>query len=89
MARARRRPGIKGRLDAVQGHAHATMNTAQGAIEAVKAAALGFLDNLQDGIEIKLTRDPKVSLMDFVTGKATELPFGLQVTFPDDDEDDE
>ena len=88
MAR-KRRPGIKGRLNAIQGHAHATMNTAQGAIMAVEAAALGLLDNLRDGVDITLTRKADVSLMDFFTGKAEELPFRLQVRFPDDPDEEE
>ena len=85
----RRRPGIKGRLNALQGHAHATMNTAQGAIMAVEAAALGLLDNLRDGIDITLSRKKEVSWLDFFTGKAEELPFRLQVRFPDDEDEDE
>ena len=65
------------------------MNTAQGAIMAVEAAALGLLDNLRDGVDITLTRKSGVSLMDFVTGKAEEMPFRLQVRFPDDPDEDE
>ena len=84
-----KRPGIKGRLDALQGHGHATMNTAQGAIEAVKAAALGLMDNLQDGLDITLSKRKGVTWKDFFFGHADEMPFRLQVRFPDDPDEDE
>ena len=89
LAGRQRRPGIKGRLNAIQGHAHATMNTAQGAIMAVEAAALGLLDNLRDGIDITLTKRKGVTWRDFFFGDAEEMPFGLQVRFPDDPDEDE
>jgi len=49
-----RRPGLKGRLDAVQGHAHATMNTAQQSIKASEAAVLGFFEELLDGVTLEV-----------------------------------
>jgi hypothetical protein len=82
-----RRPGIKGRLDALQSHGHATMSTAQGAILAVEAAALGFMDQLRDGVGITLVRKGNASWMDFLTGKATEFPIGLKVDFGDEEEE--
>ena len=51
---ARRRPGLKNRLDAVQGHAHATMNTAQQSIQASEAAVLGFFEELLDGVTLEV-----------------------------------
>lgn len=51
---ARRSGGLRGRLDRLEGNAHATMNTAQGAIAAVREAALGLLEELQDGVEFEL-----------------------------------
>jgi len=54
MARARRRPGIQGRLDAVQGHAHQTLGQAQTSMQNVEAAVLGLIDELQDGITLEL-----------------------------------
>jgi hypothetical protein len=51
---ARRSAGLRGRLDRLEGNAHQTMNTAQGAIAAVREAALGLLEELQDGVEFEL-----------------------------------
>ena len=82
-----RRPGIKGRLNALQGDAHATMSTARGAILAVEAAALGFMDQLRDGVDITLIRKDHTNWMDFLTGKTKEFPIGLKVDFGDDEEE--
>ena len=82
-----RRPGIKGRLNALQGDAHNTMSAARGAIEAVKAAALGIMDQLRDGVDITLIRKDHTSWMDFLTGKTKEFPIGLRVDFGDDEEE--
>lgn len=51
---ARRSGGLRGRLDRLESNAHQTMNTAQGAIAAVREAALGLLEELQDGVEFEL-----------------------------------
>ena len=51
---ARRSGGLRGRLDRLEGNAHATMNTAQGAIAAVRESVLGAIDELLDGIEFEV-----------------------------------
>jgi hypothetical protein len=80
----KRQRGLRARLDRVESNAHKTMNLAQAAIYAVKEAMLGFIENLEDGVDVKIQRDPKVSLMDFVSGKVTELPFHIKIKFKDD-----
>lgn len=87
MQRQRRRLGIGGRIRGLLAKADNTLDTAQGAILAVQAVALGFIDNLRDGVGIKLRKSREVRLRDFFFGDVTELPFYLQVEFPDEDED--
>jgi hypothetical protein len=82
----RRRPGIKGRLDALQGDAHNTMSAARGAIEAVKAAALGVMDQLRDGITVWLIWRDDFRFLDFIRGKIKQFPIGVKVDFGDEDE---
>ena len=83
---ARRSGGLRGRLDRLEGNAHATMNTAQGTIHALREAALGLLEELQDGVEIEIVKKPGVSLMDFIQGKSDTLPFSLRVTIAEEDQ---
>jgi hypothetical protein len=83
MARQR---GLRARLDRLEGNAHATMNTAQGAISGVREAAEGLLEELQDGIDIELVRKPGASLMDFIQGKADALPFSLRIVIKEDNQ---
>ena len=49
-----RRPGIKGRLDALQSHGHQTMDKAQQSMASVEAAVLGLIEELEDGIAFEL-----------------------------------
>jgi hypothetical protein len=62
------------------------MSAARGAIEAVKAAALGIMDQLQDGVDVTFYRRDDTSLMDFVMGKTKQFPIGVKVDFGDEDE---
>ena len=84
----RRRPGIGGRIRGLLAKADNTLDTAQGAILAVQAVALGFIDNLRDGVNIRLRKSREVRLRDFFFGDATELPFYFQVELPDEDDDE-
>ena len=84
----RRRPGIGGRIRGLLAKADNTLDTAQGAILAVQAVALGFIDNLRDGVNIRLRKSREVRLRDFFFGDATELPVYFQVEFPDEDDDE-
>ena len=84
----RRRQGIGRRIRGLLAKADNTLDTAQGAILAVQAVALGFIDNLQDGIDFKLCKTKGVTFRDFFFGDAEELPFHLQARFPDEDDGD-
>ncbi len=81
-----RQRGLRARMDRVEDNAHKTMNTAQAAIFAIKQAVTGFMENLEDGIDVKIHRDPGVSLMDFVSGKVSELPFHIKVKFKNEED---
>ena len=85
MAR-KRKGGLKARLDRLEGNAHQTMNTAQGSIVLVREAALGFLEELQDGVRVELVKDPNVSIMDFFTGKTQTLPFSVRIVVDEETE---
>ena len=76
MARQR---GLRARLDRLEGNAHQTMNTAQGAISGVREAAEGLIEELQDGIDVELVRKPGASVFDFFQGKCDTLPFKLRI----------
>lgn len=78
MAR-RRGGGLRGRMDRLEGNAHATMGQAQGTIAAIREAAVGLLEDLQDGFTVHLVRTGDATLMDFLTGKVSELPLSLRV----------
>jgi len=72
---ARRRGGIRGRLDQLQANANSTMFSAQDLIAFAKAV----LADVEDGFTIKLIRTGEGSVMDFVTGKIDELPIGVRI----------
>lgn len=75
----RRRPGIKGRLDQVQGKANQTMDVAQGVMLRLEAKLDGAVDEVLDGIDFELVRKGDASMMDFFTGKVSTLPFSLRI----------
>lgn len=52
---AKRRPGLRNRLDQLQGQANATMNQAQASTRNVEAAVVGLIEELLDGITLELT----------------------------------
>ena len=81
---ARRSGGLRGRLDRLEGNAHATMGTAKDSINLVREAVLGLLDELQDGIDIEIIKRPGASLMDFFQGKTDTLPFSLRIVVKED-----
>lgn len=78
MAR-RRNGGLRGRLDRLEGNAHATMGQAQATISAIREAAVGLLEDLQDGVTLQLVRTGDATLMDFLSGKVSELPLSLRL----------
>lgn len=49
-----RRGGLRGRLDRLEGNAHATMGQAQFTLTAIREAAVGLLEDLQDGVTFEL-----------------------------------
>lgn len=73
----RRSGGLRGRLDRLEGNAHATMGQAQGTIAAIREAAVGLLEDLQDGVTIEIRRTG--SIMDFFQGKTDVLPLSLRI----------
>lgn len=82
MAR-RRSGGIRGRLDRLEGNAHATMNQAQVTIAALREAAIGLIEDLQDGVTVEIKRTG--SIMDFIQGKTDVLPLALRIVPEEDD----
>ena len=82
---ARRTGGLRGRLDRLESNAHATINTAQVTIHALREAALGLLEELQDGVEIEIVKRPDASLVDFFQGRSDVLPFSLRIVIKEDD----
>ena len=80
-----RRAGLRGRLERLEGNAHKTMNTAQGAILSLQDVAEGLLEDLRDGVSVVLVRKGDASIMDFLSGKVTELPFSLRIV-PEEEE---
>lgn len=66
-------------MDRLEGNAHATMNQAQATIAAVKESVVGLLEDLQDGVAVKVVRTGDATIMDFLTGKVSELPFVLRI----------
>jgi hypothetical protein len=66
-------------LDRLEGNAHQTMNTAQGAILSVRDVVEGLIEDLADGVDIVIVRKGTATIADFLTGKVTELPFALRI----------
>ena len=85
MAR-RRGGGLRGRLDRLEGNAHATMGQAQFTLAAIREAALGLLEELQDGVTIEVKKTG--NLMDFFNGKMDTLPLSLRIV-PEETEENE
>jgi hypothetical protein len=61
------------------------MNTAQASILSVRDVVEGLLEDLQDGVDIRIVRKGDASIMDFLSGKVAELPFALRIV-PEEDE---
>ena len=74
-------------MNRLEGKANQTMDAAQGAIYAVKEAALGLIEDLRTGIDITLSKRKEVKWKDFFFGTTNEMPFRLQVRLPDDNEE--
>jgi|GEM_PF-1662592 len=85
MAR-RRGGGLRGRLDRLENDAHATMGQAQFTLTAIREAALGLLEELQDGVTIEVKKTG--NLMDFFSGKTDTLPLSLRIVPEETDEDE-
>lgn len=82
MARFRR----QGRILANARSAAAKANVAAGQAQAVLAQAShtvshadGLIDELFDGITLKLVKVGEASIMDFLTGKVDELPLAVRI----------
>jgi hypothetical protein len=73
------RRGLRGRLDRLESNAHRTMNTAQGAILSVQDVVEGLLEDLRDGVDVRIVKRGDASILDFLQGKVDELPFALRI----------
>lgn len=81
-----RRGGLRGRLDRLEGNAHATMGQAQFTLAAIREAAVGLLEDLQDGVDVVIVRKGDATIMDFLQGKVAELPFALRLVIKEEAE---
>ena len=59
---------LRRRLDALQGDAHFTMETAR-----------ELLEDLRDGIGVKLVNTGEGTILDFLSGKIKELPLQIVI----------
>lgn len=59
---------LRRRLDALQGDAHFTMATAR-----------ELLDDLRDGIGVKLVHTGEGTILDFLAGRIKELPLKIMI----------
>jgi len=59
------------------------MWTAQQAIQVLREACLGLLEELQDGVTVEIKRTG--SIMDFIQGKTDVLPLALRIVPEEDD----
>jgi hypothetical protein len=76
MARQR---GLRASMDRVEGNAHYTMNS-------LRSTALELIEELEDGITIRITKVGEGSVMDFLMGRLEECPIGLRIDLREDDE---
>ena len=79
-----RRGGLRARLDRIEGNAHKTMNTAQASILSVQDVVEGLLEDLRDGVDVRIVRKGNATFLDFLSGKVEELPFALRIV-PEED----
>ena len=92
-----RRGGIKARLDRVEGNAHATLNqarqtaiTAEEAVEVLREALLGLIEEFQDGVIVVLVRKENAcTLMEFLSGQGKEFPIGIRIDVREDEPEPE
>jgi hypothetical protein len=61
------------------------MNTAKSAVLSLQDVAEGLLEDLRDGVSVVVVRKGDASIMDFLSGKVTELPFSLRIV-PEEEE---
>jgi len=73
---------LRGRLDAMQGDAHQTMAASRVTLEAAKA----LLEEIQDGVQIKLIRVGKGTLVDFFMGRIDELPLRIEIAIEEEED---
>jgi len=59
------------------------MNQAQVTIAALREAAIGLIEDLQDGVTVEIKRTG--SIMDFIQGKTDVLPLALRIVPEEDD----
>ncbi len=73
---------LRARLDAMQADAHQTMDTAKVSLE----AATALLEDIQDGVQVKLVREGEGNILDFLLGRIDELPLRIELAIEEEDE---
>ena len=93
----RTRRGLRGRLDRMESQATQTAQAARQTMSNADKLMLqaqtdiiatlhDMILDLQDGVSIKLVRDPDASIMEFFLGDATELPFKIVIDVDEEEE---
>lgn len=72
-------------MDRLEGNAHATMGQAQFTLKAIREAAVGLIEELQDGVTVQIVRTGDATLMDFLSGKVKELPLSLRLVIEEEE----
>lgn len=75
---------LRRRLDRVEGHAHATLNSADASIQQaaklIAAAVRDLADDIQDGFTISIVRKPDgASIWQFLNGERDDLGLSIKV----------
>ena len=73
---------LRRRLDAMQADSHRTMSEARISM----SAATALLEEIQDGVQIKLVRVGNGTLWEFLRGRIDELPLRIEVAIEEGEE---
>lgn len=71
---------LRRRLDTMQRQASGTMGNANALIDMGK----DLIEDIQDGVSIKIVRKGEHSIVDFLLGKCDELPLSIKIDLEDD-----
>jgi hypothetical protein len=73
---------LRQRLDRLEAEASETMSSAQVTLQAFKIlgeTATEMVNEILDGVRVKVIREDDSTILDFLSGKTKELSFGLAV----------